>query len=268
MTAASKKTISEVAAAKPASVEISGLGKRFENGGRSIEVLRGIDLRIAPGEFVAIVGASGCGKSTLLRMVAGLEKPDQGKVLVDDEPVLEPGPDRGLVFQDHRLFPWLTVEANIEIGLRSAGLPASERRERVAELVALVGLVGFEKSLPRQISGGMAQRTAIARALAAEPRVLLLDEPFGALDALTRVYLQGELQRIWQLKKLTVILVTHDIEEAVFLADRVIVMDSRPGTIREQVEVGRPQPRSRTDARLATLKEHILGHFDLKLAAG
>ncbi len=174
----------------------------------SLQVLQDIDLQVRAGEFISIVGASGCGKSTLLRLVLGIDVDYEGHIALGDERVTAPGLDRGIVFQDHRLFPWLTVEQNIAVGLRNADRSAAEKRELIAEHVALVGLQGFEQSFPRQISGGMAQRVAIARGLVNRPRVLLLDEPFGALDALTRTRLQGELQRIWQHERITMLLVT------------------------------------------------------------
>jgi sulfonate transport system ATP-binding protein len=192
----------------------------------SLQVLQDIDLQVRAGEFISIVGASGCGKSTLLRLVLGMDVDYEGHPL-GDERITAPGLDRGIVFQDHRPVPWLTVEQNIAVGLRNADRSPAEKRELIAEHVALVGLQGFEQSFPRQISGGMAQRVAIARGLVNRPRVLLLDEPFGALDALTRTRLQGELQRIWQHERITMLLVTHDVEEAVFLGDRVVVMQPR-----------------------------------------
>ncbi len=253
-------------------LDIVGVGKRFANAQSQdgvLHVLDDIDLHIPAGRFVSIVGASGCGKSTLLRLVLGLDDAYDGSILLDGQQIHGTGPERGIVFQDHRLFPWLNVEQNIAIALRNAPLPAADKRERVAEHVALVGLQGFEKSFPHQISGGMAQRVAIARGLVNRPRVLLLDEPFGALDALTRSRLQGELQRIWQKEKITMILVTHDVEEAVFLGDDVIVMQPHPGRIRRRVAVDLPHPRNRSDPRFIRIRDDVLGDFlDLPVADG
>jgi sulfonate transport system ATP-binding protein len=232
-----------------------------QSAGGSLQVLENIALRLPAGEFVSIVGASGCGKSTLLRLVLGLDTDYQGRIALDGERISGPGLDRGIVFQDHRLFPWLTVEQNIGVGLRNAGLTASRKRELIAEHVALVGLEGFEKSFPHQISGGMAQRVAIARGLVNRPRVLLLDEPFGALDALTRARLQAELQRIWQKERITMLLVTHDVEEAVFLGDRVVVMQPHPGRIRRIVPVDLPRPRNRSDPAFIRIRDDVLADF-------
>ena len=227
----------------------------------SLQVLQDIDLELPAGEFVSIVGASGCGKSTLLRLVLGLDTEYDGRISIGDENITGPGLDRGIVFQDHRLFPWLTVEQNIGVGLRNAGFNAQQKRHLIAEHVALVGLEGFEKSFPHQISGGMAQRVAIARGLVNRPRVLLLDEPFGALDALTRARLQGELQRIWQKERITMLLVTHDVDEAVFLGDRVVVMQPHPGRIRRIVPVNLPHPRNRSDLEFIRIRDDVLADF-------
>ena len=245
-------------------LHIGGLGKRYASTqaqGGELQVLQGIDLHVPEGRFVSIVGASGCGKSTLLRLVLGLDAQYEGRILLGGRPISGTGPERGIVFQDHRLFPWLTVEQNIAVGLRNAPLSPAEKRERVAEHVALVGLQGFEQSWPHQISGGMAQRVAIARGLVNRPRVLLLDEPFGALDALTRSRLQNELQRIWQAEKITMLLVTHDVDEAVFLGDQVVVMQPHPGRIKRILEVDLPHPRSRSDPRFIALRDDVLADF-------
>ncbi|WP_431120851.1 ABC transporter ATP-binding protein [Variovorax paradoxus] len=245
-------------------LDIRGLGKRYANtqaSGGELQVLEGIDLHVPAGRFVSIVGASGCGKSTLLRLILGLDAQYEGRILLDGEPIAGTGRERGIVFQDHRLFPWLTVEQNIAVGLRNAPFSAKEKRDLVAEHVALVGLEGFEESWPHQISGGMAQRVAIARGLVNRPRVLLLDEPFGALDALTRSRLQNELQRIWQKERITMLLVTHDVEEAVFLGDRVVVMQPSPGRIRRTVEIDLPHPRNRSDPAFIALRDDVLGDF-------
>jgi NitT/TauT family transport system ATP-binding protein len=214
------------------------VARSFTRGGSTFEALSGIDLEIRDREFVAVVGPSGCGKTTLMRMVAGLEFPTRGSVKVDDREITEPGPDRAVVFQAFALFPWKTVEANIGFGLRCKGVPEAERKATVARYVALMGLAGYERAYPHQLSGGMQQRVAIARSYALDPGVLLMDEPFGALDAQTRVVMQEELVRLARAQPRTVLFITHSVEEAVYLADRVVVMSRRPGRIREIVEVG------------------------------
>ncbi|MFT4190997.1 MAG: ABC transporter ATP-binding protein [Comamonas sp.] len=226
-------------------VEFAHVGKTFTVDGRAFEALRDISLRIAPGEFTAIVGASGCGKSTLLRLLVGLDRDYSGHIHAGGQAVRGIGADRGIVFQEHRLFPWLTVRQNIALGIINEPLPADEKARRVDEQIALVGLKGFESALPHQLSGGMSQRVAIARGLVASPGILLLDEPFGALDALTRRQMQEELLRIRQKRQITTLLVTHDVEEAVFLADRVVVLQPRPGRIHDIARIDLPQPRDR-----------------------
>jgi sulfonate transport system ATP-binding protein len=241
-------------------IRIDRLRKTYGGpGGGTVTALEDVSLDIAPGEVIAVVGASGCGKSTLLRIVAGLELDHEGSVEVGGAPVRGPGLDRGVVFQEHRLLPWLTVERNVAFGV--SGLPAGERRRTVADHVALVGLRGFEHAYPHQLSGGMAQRVAIARALAPRPAVLLLDEPFGALDAFTRIQMQEELRRIWEVERTTLVLVTHDIDEALFLGDRVVVLGSRPGTVRKIVEVDLPRPRDRTTWQFASLRKSVYREF-------
>jgi len=245
-------------------LRIQNLGKRYANPqspNSTLQVLQDINLDIPAGRFVSIVGASGCGKSTLLRLILGLDNDYEGRILLDGKPVSGTGLERGIVFQDHRLFPWLTVERNIAVGLRNARRSAAEKRELVAEHIALVGLRGFEASYPSQISGGMAQRVAIARGLVNRPSVLLLDEPFGALDALTRSRLQNELQRIWQREGITMLLVTHDVEEAVFLGDRVVVMQPHPGRIRRIVDVPLAHPRHRSAPEFIRLRDDVLSDF-------
>jgi ABC-type nitrate/sulfonate/bicarbonate transport system ATPase subunit len=214
-------------------------------------------LTIAPGEFVSIVGLSGCGKSTLLRLLIGLDREYEGEIRVGGQPVVGPSLDRGIVFQEHRLFPWLTVRDNVGLGLENSSLTPAEKEKAVREHIALVGLEGFEGVYPHQLSGGMAQRAAIARALVNRPSILLLDEPFGALDALTRSNLQQELRRIWQAEKISMVLVTHDVDEAVFLGDRVVVLEPRPGRIERIVDVPVAHPRDRSDARLKALVEEV-----------
>jgi len=215
-------------------------------GGAPVRALLPVDLNVAENDFITILGPSGCGKSTLLRIIAGLDHPSEGRVLLDGREVRGPGPDRGMVFQSYTLFPWLTVAENIAFGLREKGVPEAQRKEIVANYMQLVGLKGFENHWPKQLSGGMQQRTAIARALANDPEILLLDEPFGALDNQTRGLMQELLLGIWEREKKTVLFVTHDIEEAIFMASRVIVMSARPGRIKSDVAVDLPHPRSYT----------------------
>jgi ABC-type nitrate/sulfonate/bicarbonate transport system ATPase subunit len=246
--------------AHPANFALSlrGVGKHYEVEQRVLPVLRQINLDLQRGEFLSIVGASGCGKSTLLRLIVGLDDDFEGDIRIGGNPIRGPGSERSIVFQDHRLFPWLTIEANVALGLDSSQLLKQARRERVAEMLELVGLSSFSRAYPHQLSGGMAQRAAIARALVSEPQVLLMDEPFGALDSLTRAYLQEELLRIWEARRVTVIVVTHDVEEAVFLSDTVLVMEPRPGRIERVVSVDLPRPRERGTAAFASIKSDIL----------
>jgi sulfonate transport system ATP-binding protein len=225
----------------------------------AIVALRDVELEVAPGEVLAVVGASGCGKSTLLRIIAGLELQHEGSVEVAGAPVTGPGPDRGVVFQEHRLLPWLTVEENVAFAVPH--LDSEARHRTVADHVALVGLHGFQRCFPSQLSGGMAQRVAIARALAPRPAVLLLDEPFGALDAFTRMQMQDEVLRIWEAERTTLVLVTHDIDEAVFLGDRVVVMGSRPGTVRRIFPVELERPRDRTSLEFAAMRKAVHQEF-------
>ncbi len=248
-------------AAPSVALRIDAVGKRYPLEGRPLEVLKNISIDVEQGEFVAIVGASGCGKSTLLRLVAGLDSQYEGSIVWQGQRVTEPSLDRGIVFQEHRLFPWMTVEENVALAFGATRVGPAERRERVAQQLAVVGLGGFENAYPHQISGGMSQRVAIARALVLRPQLLLLDEPFGALDALTRLKLQQELQRLWEIDGLTTILVTHDVEEAVYLADRIIVMSARPGTIKRVLRVQLPRPRLRSSEAFQRIKEDVLSDF-------
>ena len=234
--------------------------KVFEVDKRELRVLDGLDLALAPGEFVSLVGSSGCGKSTILRLVVGLDAAYEGEILLDGQPITGPGLERSIVFQEHRLLPWLTVAENIGIGLSDR--PARERDQLVQEHIALVGLGGFEKAYPRQLSGGMAQRAAIARALITKPEILLLDEPLGALDSLTRTYLQRELLRIWRQQKITVLMVTHDVEEAVFLSDRIVVLAPRPGRTRTVVDIDLPHPRDRVDPAFGAIRKEVIAHLE------
>ncbi len=242
-------------------LDIRGLNKQYEVRGEALPVLQDIDLTIEPGAFVSIVGSSGCGKSTLLRLVIGLEGDYQGEILLNGQRIVGTSLNRGIVFQEHRLFPWLTVEKNVALGLLNSNLTEGMQRATVREHIELVGLSGFEKAYPHQLSGGMSQRVAIARALVNRPDILLLDEPFGALDAMTRAHLQQELRRIWQQEGITMILVTHDVEEAVFLGDQVVVMEPRPGRIRRVVPVDLPHPRERTSFAFAAAKESVMHEF-------
>jgi ABC-type nitrate/sulfonate/bicarbonate transport system ATPase subunit len=218
------------------------------------------NLTIPDNDFVTIIGPSGCGKSTLLRLVAGLDQPTTGRILLNGIPVSEPGPDRGMVFQSYTLFPWLTVADNIAFGLREKGTPAHRRTAIVREWLVRIDLVSFEHHYPKQLSGGMQQRTAIARALANDPAILLLDEPFGALDNQTRALMQELLLDIWERERKTVLFVTHDIEEAIFLASRVVVMTARPGRIKTDVRIDLPHPRRytiKTSPEFSALKARL-----------
>jgi NitT/TauT family transport system ATP-binding protein len=224
-------------------LELKSLSKQFEFNGDRIDALRDANLRVNKGEFVCLIGASGCGKSTLLRIVAGFEKATRGSALMWDRPIEGPAPDRGMVFQDYGLFPWLSVRGNIAFGPTSRGRPRAEIKDTVDRFVELVGLQRFADAYPHQLSGGMKQRVAIARVLANDAEIVLMDEPFGALDAMTRERLQDELLDIWQRTRLTVLFVTHSIEEAIFLADRVVVMSPGPGRIDSQMVMTLPRPR-------------------------
>lgn len=238
-------------------LDVEGVSHRYALDGKELQVLDDVSLRIVPGEFVALLGPSGCGKSTLLRLAAGLETPTAGRVLEDGRPVTAPNPDRILVFQDTTLFPWRTVRANIATGLEARGL-IREREYRIDEVLKLVKLEGFADFYPHQLSGGMAQRAALARALVNDPKLLLLDEPFGKLDSLTRLRMQNELLELWKSAGFTALLVTHDVEEALLLADRVIVLSDRPAAIVAEVRVDRPHPRRRDDANLIALRRTLL----------
>jgi NitT/TauT family transport system ATP-binding protein len=243
-------------------LEIRSVSRVFaaSNGGQSIRALEPTTLDIAPNDFITILGPSGCGKSTLLRIVAGLDVPSAGEVLLNGKPVTRPGPDRGMVFQSYTLFPWLTVAENIAFGLKEKGLSERLRKEITDSYIAKVGLRDFANHWPKQLSGGMQQRTAIARALANDPEILLLDEPFGALDNQTRSLMQELLLGIWEREKKTVMFVTHDIEEAVFMASRVVVMSARPGRVKADLTVDLPYPRHytiKTSPEFSTLKARL-----------
>jgi ABC-type nitrate/sulfonate/bicarbonate transport system ATPase subunit len=242
-------------------VRIRGLSKSFHPNGHEVRVLENIDLDVCDGELVCILGPSGCGKSTLLNLVGGFLKPSSGEISIDGTSVREPDPRRIFVFQERGVFPWLTVEGNIGFGL--ASLSPKEKADRIAHYVRLVGLEGFEKAYPQELSGGMKQRVEVARALAVNPDVLYLDEPFGALDSITRLVMRGELLRIWEAEKKTILFVTHDIDESVQLADRVVVLSARPGSIRRIVEVDLPHPRDLSSPRYLALRDSILEEIGL-----
>jgi sulfonate transport system ATP-binding protein len=245
--------------ATPGIIEIVDVKKQYQVDNETLQVLGGLTLSIEPGEFLSIVGVSGCGKSTLLRLLIGLDRDYDGEIRVGGKAVQGTSLDRGIVFQEHRLFPWLTVRDNVGLGLTNSTWSVAEKQRAVQEHIELVGLRGFEGAYPHQLSGGMAQRAAIARGLVNRPSILLLDEPFGALDALTRSNLQQELQRIWQTEKISMVLVTHDVDEAVYLGDRVVVLQARPGRIQRVVDVDVPHPRDRNDPRLKTLVDQVRG---------
>ena len=227
-----------------AKISFRNVTRRFVHAGASFLALDQLSVDVADGEFVTVVGPSGCGKSTALAIAAGLIEPTAGEIVVDGRPVRGPGPERGVIFQQYALFPWLTVRQNVEFGLRIAGKPAAERRAIAQRFIDLVGLSDFADALPKVLSGGMKQRCAIARAYAADPTILLMDEPFGALDALTRVQMQDQLLDAWDRDRRTVMFVTHDVDEAVYLANRVIVMAARPGRLYEVISVDLPYPRT------------------------
>jgi NitT/TauT family transport system ATP-binding protein len=227
-----------------AKISFQNVTRRFGEGERSFLALDDLNLDIADGEFVTVVGPSGCGKSTAMNIAAGLLEASSGRVLVDGRPVHGPGPERGVIFQQYALFPWLTVRQNVEFGLRIKGMPAAERRRICDHFIGLVGLTDFADALPKTLSGGMKQRCAIARAYAVNPTMLLMDEPFGALDALTRVQMQDQLLDTWSRERRTVIFITHDVDEAVYLANRVVVMAARPGRLHRIIPVNLPYPRT------------------------
>lgn len=230
-------------------IRVTNLKKSFPLKGNDFIALDGVNLNIQDKEFVTIVGPSGCGKTTLLNVIGGLETFTDGEVLVDEEPVRGPSPERGVIFQQYALFPWLTVRQNVEFGLKLARKSRKEIQQTADRFIDLVGLTQFADALPKMLSGGMKQRCALARAYAMNPKLLLMDEPFGALDALSRVNLQGQLLETWQVEKRTVMFITHDVDEAVFLANRVVVMAANPGRIKKIIEVDLPYPRN-VDLRL------------------
>lgn len=239
-------------------VEIHNLTKVFNSNGKNVTALENINLEIEDGNFVSIIGGSGCGKSTLLRIIGGLETDYSGVITVDGNSVTKPSREKGFIFQDHRLLPWLTVKENILLSLPEN---LENKENIVKENLELVGLAEFENAYPRQLSGGMAQRVAIARALANKPKILLLDEPFGALDAITRMNLQEQMLKIWRKEKITMIIVTHDIDEAVYLGSKVVVMTPRPGKIKEVINIDLGVPRKRTGSLFNQAREKIYKEF-------
>lgn len=244
-------------------IEVSNVSKTFIGEyGQRIEALRNVSFKVYEGEFLTVVGPSGCGKTTLLRVIAGLEKPDEGYVKIDGKIVDGPASGLGYIPQEFSLFPWRTVVGNIEFGLEVNGVPKAERKRIVKRLIGLVGLEGFEKSFPKELSGGMKQKVAIARALAIDPIVLLLDEPFANLDAQTRSYMQREFLRIWHEHRKTVIFVTHHIEEAVYLADRIILLSSRPGRVKMELKINLPRPRIVTSPEFVNVRAKLLKELE------
>ena len=245
-------------AAEGSSLRVRDVTKQFVSPDNTEFVaLSGVSLSVNAGELVSLVGPSGCGKSTLLRLIAGLDKPGSGELLVGSEPITEPSASRGLVFQDPNLFPWLTVRGNIESGLVARGV-LREKRHEVDEFMRLVGLAEFADSFPHHLSGGMAQRVALARALINHPKVLLLDEPLGALDAFTRMRMQDEVLRLWQARRTTMVFVTHDIDEAIYMSDRIVIMSPRPGRIERIIDVTLERPRHRSATEFLHLRGEIL----------
>jgi NitT/TauT family transport system ATP-binding protein/sulfonate transport system ATP-binding protein len=244
-------------------VTINNLSKSYSINGRNLNVLQGVSNHIRAGESLAIVGASGSGKTTLLRVLAGLEEADRGDVMIDGRPIHGFGTDRAVIFQEPRLLPWLSVLDNVGFPLENRGVKKAVARAQAQTYVELVGLADFAEALPSQLSGGMAQRVGIARALAVKPEILLLDEPFGALDAMTKITMQEELARIWREEKVTMILVTHDLEEAVFLADRVLILPKEKGGRVREIDIDLPRPRSRSESRFVKLREELLAEFGL-----
>lgn len=244
-------------------IEISGVDRTYiDNNDHSVEALRDINLTVKRGEFISLIGPSGCGKTTLLRLLAGLDLPEAGRITLEGKEIKGPDPDRGYVFQQSSLFPWLTVEKNIASGLKARGV-YQKNKEEIAHYIEMIGLEGFEKTYPHQISGGMAQRVAIARALINHPVALLLDEPMGALDAFTRADLQDKLLELWKKNSATMILVTHDVDEALYLSDRIVIMTPRPGKINEVLEVTIPRPRVRSGTDFISMRSSILEKLHL-----
>jgi len=247
-------------------LSIESLDRTYiDDSDNTVDALKDFNLSVRRGEFISIIGSSGCGKTTLLRLIAGLDAPESGELILNGERITQPAPHRGYVFQQGSLFPWLTVEKNIAAGLKAQGI-YKENKDEVARYIDLIGLKGFEKSFPHQISGGMAQRVAIARALINNPAVLLLDEPMGALDSFTRADIQDKLLELWKKNKTTMILVTHDVDEAIYLSDRIVIMTPRPGRIKEIIEVELPHPRHRGGPDFLSIRRDILEKLHLASA--
>jgi len=254
-----------IAATEASSLRVGEVSKSFPAPDDPLtrrSTLDDLSFSLAAGELVSLIGPSGCGKSTLLRLIAGLDSPDSGELLIGSEPITGPSAERGLVFQDPNLFPWLTVRRNIEAGLVARGV-LREKRHEVEEFMRLVGLEGFGNAYPHHLSGGMAQRAALARALINHPKVLLLDEPLGALDAFTRMQMQDEVLRLWQARRTTMFLVTHDIDEAIYMSDRIMIMTPRPGRIEQIIPIGLNRPRDRTSESFLHLRSEILENLHL-----
>lgn len=241
-------------------IKVENVHKKFKSSdplGEDIVALNGLNLNIEPGTFISLIGPSGCGKSTLLRLIAGLDTPTQGEIFLDEEKIAKPSYERGFAFQGSNLFPWLTVRENIAFGLKARHTYKQNKKE-VEEFIKLVGLEGFEKSYPYQLSGGMSQRASLARALVGHPKVLLLDEPLGALDAFTRMNMQDEILRLWQNYNMTMVMVTHDVDEAVYLSDKVVVMSARPSKIEKIIDIDLPRPRIRKQDYFNLYRNEIL----------
>ena len=252
-----------VAAAEASSLSLHGIGKSFPSPDDPLSrhaALQSVSLSMTAGELVALIGPSGCGKSTLLRLIAGLDTPDSGELTIGGEPITGPSAERGLVFQDPNLFPWLTVRRNIEAGLVARHV-LNEKRHEVDEFMRLVGLEAFANAFPHHLSGGMAQRVALARALVNHPKALLLDEPLGALDAFTRMKMQDEVLRLWEARRTTMVLVTHDIDEAIYMSDRILMMSQRPGRIERTIPIQLARPRDRSSSEFLRLRSEILEHL-------
>ena len=246
-------------------IECSNVSKTFQVPGGENQVVRDFNFVCQENEFICLFGPGQCGKTTLINLIAGFEMPTEGTIMVNGKRVTEPGPERGVVFQNITLFPWLTTMGNVEYGMKTAKVPKKERRERAQKYINLVGLQGFEQSYPIQLSGGMKQRVGIARAYSIEPEVMLMDEPLGALDAQTRYLMQEELQRIWQAEKRTVIFVTNNIEEAIYLADRILVLSNCPATIKKEYKIDLPRPRKYTSPEFLALRKEITSIVDKTL---
>jgi NitT/TauT family transport system ATP-binding protein len=251
-------------------IQAIGVGKIFrdEHTGHEIEAIHDITLNVGEGRFVVLIGPSGCGKSTFLYMVAGFEHPTKGQLLLHGKKILGPGPDRGIVFQEFVLYPWRTVLGNVTVGLEVRKVPQAERQQRARQLLQLVGLNGFEQQFPYKLSGGMKQRVAIARALAPDPEILLMDEPFGALDAQTRQVLMDDLLDVWRRTQKTILFVTHSVQEAVFLADEIVVLTGRPSTVHKIVSVQLPRPRDYTSRGFAQVEREVMNMISFEVGSG